>query len=69
MTVHVGGIATRNGLDCPGVESQWEATFIAAIQTGPGVHPVSHTMGKLRLKHDDTRANQNTSFAERDESI
>ena len=52
----VGGIETRNGLDRPGVESQWEATFTAAVQTGTGAHPVSHTMGRLRLKRAGTRA-------------
>jgi hypothetical protein len=56
MTLNVGGIATRKGLDRPGVESQWEATFIAAVQTGPGAHPVSHTLGRVRLKRDGTRA-------------
>jgi len=39
------GIATRYGLDGPGIESRWGARFTAAVQTGPGVHPVSYTMG------------------------
>jgi hypothetical protein len=45
MILNVGGIATRYGLGRPGVESQWEVTFTAAVQTGPGVHSVSRTMG------------------------
>ena len=39
------GIATRYGLDGPGIESQWEARFFAPVQTGPGAHPASYTMG------------------------
>ena len=42
------GIATRYGLDSPGIESRWEgvgAKFSAPVQTVPGAHPVSYTMG------------------------
>ena len=39
------GIATRYGLDGPGIESQWGARFSAPVQTGPGAHPASCTMG------------------------
>ena len=39
------GIATRYGLDGPGIESQWGARFSAPVQTGPGAHPASYTMG------------------------
>ena len=39
------GIATGYGLDGPGIESRWEATFSAPVQTGPGAHPASCTMG------------------------
>ena len=39
------GIATRYGLNGPGIESQWGATFSAPVQTGPGAHPASYTMG------------------------
>jgi hypothetical protein len=39
------GIATDYGLDGPGIESRWGARFFAHIQTGPGVHPASCTMG------------------------
>ena len=40
-----GGIATRYGLDYPMIESQWGATISASVQTGPGDHPASYTMG------------------------
>jgi hypothetical protein len=36
------GIATRYGLDGPGIESRWGARFSAPIQTGPGAHPASY---------------------------
>ena len=39
------GIATRYGLDGPGIEFRWGARFFAPVQTGPGVHPASCTMG------------------------
>ena len=39
------GIATRYGLDSPGIESQWGQDFSAPNQTGPGAHPASYTMG------------------------
>jgi hypothetical protein len=32
------GIATRYGLDDPGIESRWGARFFAAVQTGSGAH-------------------------------
>jgi len=40
-------IATRYGLDGPGTESRWGwgARFSAPVQTGPGAHPYSYTMG------------------------
>ena len=40
------GIATRYGLDGPGIESRWGgAIFSAPVQTGPGAHPASYAMG------------------------
>ena len=39
------GIATRYGLDGPGIESLWAARFSAPVQTGPGAYPASYTMG------------------------
>ena len=41
----VVGIATGYGLDGPGIESRWGARFSAPVQTGPGAHPASCTMG------------------------
>jgi hypothetical protein len=38
------GIVTRYGLDGPGIESRWGKNF-RAVQTGPGAHPASYTMG------------------------
>ena len=38
-------IATRYELDGPGFESQCGARFSAPVQTGPGAHPDSYTMG------------------------
>jgi hypothetical protein len=41
------GIATDYGLDGPGIKKiipVW-ARFFAHVQTGPGVHPASFTMG------------------------
>ena len=39
------GIATRYGLDGSAIESRWGERFSAPVQTGPGVHPASYTMG------------------------
>ena len=39
------GIATGYGLHGPGIEYRWEARFSAPVQTGPGAHPASCTMG------------------------
>jgi hypothetical protein len=41
----VVGIATSYGLDGPGIESWWGRDFSAPVQTGPGAHPASCTMG------------------------
>jgi hypothetical protein len=38
------GIANDYGLDGPGIESQWGRDF-PPVQTGPGAHPASCTMG------------------------
>ena len=38
------GVATRYGLDGPGIESRWEARFSVPVQTGPGAHPAPYTM-------------------------
>jgi hypothetical protein len=39
------GIATGYGLDGPGIQSRWGREFFAHVQTGPGAHPASCTMG------------------------
>jgi len=39
------GIATRYGLGDPGIETRWGARFSAHVQTGPGAHQTSYTMG------------------------
>jgi hypothetical protein len=41
----VVGIATRYGLEGPGIESRWGARFSAPIQTGSEAHPASCRMG------------------------
>jgi hypothetical protein len=38
------GIATRYGLDGPGIESGG-GRFSTPVPTGPGAHPASYTMG------------------------
>jgi hypothetical protein len=38
------GIATDYGLGGPGIESRWGRDF-SPVQTGPGAHPTSCTMG------------------------
>ena len=39
------GIATGCGLEGPWIESRWGARFSAPVQTGPGAHPASCTLG------------------------
>jgi hypothetical protein len=39
------GTATGYGLDGPGIESRWGARFFAHVQTGPGAHLATSTMG------------------------
>jgi hypothetical protein len=39
------GIATRYGLDGPGIKFQWGARLSAPVQTSGGAHPASCTMG------------------------
>ena len=39
------GIATGYGLDGSVIESRCEARFFTPVQTGPGAHPASCTMG------------------------
>ena len=37
------GIASRYGLDGPGIESRWGAILSSAVQTDPRAHPTSYT--------------------------
>ena len=39
------GIATRYGLDDPGIESRWGGEIFRIRPNGPGAHPASFTMG------------------------
>jgi hypothetical protein len=39
------GISTRYGLEGPGIESRFGARFCARVQTGPGAHLSSYTLG------------------------
>jgi hypothetical protein len=39
------GVATRYGMEGPGIESRWGARFSAPVQTGLGIYPVSYKMG------------------------
>jgi len=39
------GIATRYGLDCPGIKSRWGRDFSTTVQTGPGAYPASYAVG------------------------
>jgi hypothetical protein len=39
------GTATGYVLDRPGIESRWGARFSVPVQTGPGAHPASCTIG------------------------
>jgi len=47
MSWNLGASTSWNphGLDGPVIESRWEARFSAPVQTGPGAHPASCTMG------------------------
>jgi hypothetical protein len=39
------GIATRYGLDGPGIESRLVTSYSVPVQNGSGAHPASYTMG------------------------
>ena len=47
LWTHIVGIATGYGLDGPGIEFRWGAKFSTPVQTGPGAHPASCTMGTV----------------------
>ena len=46
---NVVGIGIHYGLDSVGTEILVRARFSATIQTGPGAHPISYTMGTVSL--------------------
>ena len=39
------GTVTRDGLDGPGIESRLGVIVSGPVQTGPGAHPASYTIG------------------------
>ena len=43
------GMATRYGLDGPGIESRWGARFSAPLQNGLEAQPASYTMDTVSL--------------------
>jgi hypothetical protein len=48
LTIDKGILQFRKshyGLDGPGIGSRWEAKFSAPVQTGPGAHTASYTIG------------------------
>jgi hypothetical protein len=49
---NVVGMATRYGLGGLGIESQWGARFFVPVQTVPGAHPASYTMGTRFVSRD-----------------
>ena len=61
------------GLRCgPGIESRWAARFSAPVQTGPGVHPASYTLGTGSLpvvKRPGCDDDNSTSSAEVKERV
>jgi hypothetical protein len=38
-------MVTHYELDSPGIKSRWGARFSTPVQTSPGAHPASYTMG------------------------
>ena len=46
----VVGIATAYGLGGPVIESRCGARFSVPVQTDPGTHPASYTMGTLSFR-------------------
>jgi hypothetical protein len=43
--VNLIDVATGHRLDGPGIETRWTARLSASVQTGPGAHVTSYTMG------------------------
>ena len=60
------GIATRNGLDGPGIESRWGSRFSAPVQTGPWAQPATYTIGTgsfLGVKRPERGVDQPPPFS------
>jgi len=51
MFLELVSIVTSYGLDDPGIESWWGGQFSSPVQTGPGSHPASYTMGTRFFFH------------------
>ena len=63
------GTATRYVLDGPGIESRWGTRFSASVQTGPGAHPASCTMGAVSFPGVKRPEHPSTSSAEDKERV
>ena len=64
--------ATGYVLDGPEIESRWRASFSASVQTGPGAHPASYSMGTGSfpgVKRPGRGVNQPPSSAEVKERV
>ena len=57
------GIVTGYGLDSPGIETQWGARFSTPVQTGPGAHPASCTMGTGSFPGGKERPGRDADFS------
>jgi hypothetical protein len=60
------GLATRYGLDGPGIESRCERDFPTTVQTGLATHPTSYTFGTASfpgLKRSGRGVNHPTLFS------
>jgi hypothetical protein len=57
------GIATLYVFDGPGIESRWGRGFQHSVQTGPGAHPASYTMGTGSRPHLAPRLRKEYSTA------
>jgi len=68
----VFGIATRYGLDGPGIKSRGGGRFSPPILISPGVYPASYTVGTgsfLQLKRPGSEDNPLTSSTDVKERV
>ena len=58
------GIATDYGLDGPGIGKKIPVgtIFLALVQTGPGAHPASYTMGTGSCPEDGNVMSKHKSY-------